>query len=419
MTRRRSLQSQIMLWLGSYAVLLAGVIVLFLADEFLEDMVWESLLTREIAQYVEQRAANPGHRWQDTDTLQLYRIPGRPPPPALSSLPQGVHDDFWLGGRENVVLVHRVDGVDYVLVRDITELEVVEDSVILTSLGLALVLVVLVGVMVARGLRRSIRPLSELANDIASLSPHRAGQRINVADRASSELHVITNALNDYLRRQDAFVERERVFIDTASHELRTPIAIIAGAGELALEQPDLPALARQQVQRIHRTARDVERLIALLLTLAKDPARLSRSNDVVLLHELLPDIIEDHRHLMQGKDLTVVVDALAPCSVQAPLHIVQVAIGNLLRNAIENSDRGEIHVRLDADATVTLEDPGHGMTPEDISRIYAQMARGGSREGGGIGLDLLARLCEHLGWTLSIQSAPGRGTISRLRLSR
>ena len=46
-------------------------------------------------------------------------------------------------------------------------------------------------------------------------------------------------------------------------------------------------------------------------------------------------------------------------------------------------------------------------------------MARGGSREGGGIGLDLLARLCEHLGWTLSIQSAPGRGTISRLRLSR
>ena len=116
---------------------------------------------------------------------------------------------------------------------------------------------------------------------------------------------------------------------------------------------------------------------------------------------------------------LLEVVDALAPCSVAAPLHIVQAAVGNLLRNAIENSDRGEIHVRLDADATVTLEDPGHGMAPEDISRIYAQMARGGSRDGGGIGLDLLARLCEHLGWTLSIQSVPGRGTISRLRLSR
>ena len=159
--------------------------------------------------------------------------------------------------------------------------------------------------------------------------------------------------------------------------------------------------------------------LIALLLTLAKDPARLSRSNEVVPLHELLPDIIDDHRHLMEGKDLSVVIDDLAPCSVAAPLHIVQAAIGNLLRNAIENSDSGEIHVGLDGDATVTVQDPGHGMTPEDISRLYAQMARGGGREGGGIGLDLLARLCEHLGWTLSIQSAPGRGTISRLRLSR
>ena len=112
-------------------------------------------------------------------------------------------------------------------------------------------------------------------------------------------------------------------------------------------------------------------------------------------------------------------MEALAPCSVSAPLHIVQSAIGNLLRNAIENSDSGEIRVGLDADATVTVQDPGHGMTPEEISRIYAHLARGGSREGGGIGLDLLARLCEHFGWTLSIQSAPGRGTISRLRIAR
>ena len=88
------------------------------------------------------------------------------------------------------------------------------------------------------------------------------------------------------------------------------------------------------------------------MLTLAKDPARLSRSSDVVMLHELLPDIIDDHRHLLAGKDLQVIVDDLQPCSVSAPLHIVQAAIGNLLRNAIENSDRGQIHVRLDADAT-------------------------------------------------------------------
>jgi signal transduction histidine kinase len=419
MEKRRSLHAKIRRLLGGYAVLLAAIIILVFADDFLEDWVWKSLLQQEIVHYVQQKAADPGHEWRDTGAIQLYRVPGRQPPPGLSMLPQGVHDDFWFGGRENVVLVQRVQGVDYFVVRDITGIETIEDALLLGSLGLAFIALVVIGVMVARGVRTALRPLSDLANDIGALSPDHAGQRVVVANGASSELHVITNALNDYLRRQDDFVERERTFIDTASHELRTPIAIMAGASELALEQPGLPAPARQQVQRIHRTARDVERLIALLLTLAKDPARLSRSNEVVMLHELLPDIIDDHRHLLAGKDLSIVVDELLPCTVSAPLHIVQAAIGNLLRNAIENSDRGEIHIRLDADATVTLQDPGHGMTPEDISRIYAQLARGGSREGGGIGLDLLARLCEHLGWTLSIQSAPGRGTISRLRLSR
>ncbi|MBD9480381.1 HAMP domain-containing sensor histidine kinase [Pseudoxanthomonas sp. PXM02] len=419
MKAHRSLHGKIRRLLGGYAVLLAAVILLVFADDFLEDRVWKSLLQREIAEHVQRQADDPAYAWRDTDTLQIYRMPGRPPPPELSMLPSGVHDDFWFKGRENVVLVQRQGDVDYFVVRDITGIETVEDALLLGSLGLAAVVLVIIGVLVARGVRDALRPLSDLASDIGKLAPDHAGQRVAVADDASSELHVITNALNDYLRRQDAFVERERVFIDTTSHELRTPIAIIAGASELALGRDDLPGSARQQVQRIHRTARDVEQLIALLLTLAKDPARLSRSNEVVPLHELLPDIIDDHRHLMDGKDLSVVIDDLAPCSVSAPLHIVQAAIGNLLRNAIENSDNGGIHVSLDADATVVVRDPGHGMTPEEISRLYAQMARGGGREGGGIGLDLLARLCEHLGWTLSIQSAPGRGTISRLRLSR
>lgn len=188
-------------------------------------------------------------------------------------------------------------------------------------------------------------------------------------------------------------------------------MAVIAGATELALQQVGLPDGARVQVLRAHRTARDVEQLISLLLVLAKDPGKLAASNDRIALDELIPEIVDDHRHLMQGKDLDIDADGLAHCEVMAPIAIVQAAIGNLLRNAIENSDQGTIRVRLDADATVTIDDPGHGMSPEEIARIYAQMARSTGRGGGGIGLDLLARLCGHLGWRLTIESAPGRGT--------
>ena len=84
--------------------------------------------------------------------------------------------------------------------------------------------------------------------------------------------------------------------------------------------------------------------------------------------------------------------------------------------NAIENSDRGRIRVWLQADATVVIEDPGHGMSPEEISAIYARVARGGGgRDGGGIGLDLIARLCDHLGWELSFSSPAEGGTLTTL----
>ena len=161
-----------------------------------------------------------------------------------------------------------------------------------------------------------------------------------------------------------------------------------------------------------------MEELINLLLMLARDPARLAALSDRVAMDQLLPEIVEDHRHLTRDKDLELVLGTLPHCQIIAPLAIVQAAVGNLLRNAIENSDRGCIRISLQNDATVVIEDPGHGMSPEEISAIYARVARGGgSRDGGGIGLDLIARLCEHLGWELSFSSPAHGGTLTKLGL--
>lgn len=420
MRRRPSLQRRLLAWLAGFALLLAAAVAIhgFLVNEYAERLVWDSLLEAELEQHLAHSRDDPAYRWRDTARLRLFRSDHGPALPAdLQPLPPGLHDELPLGGREVLVLVRMVDGVRYTLVLDITDLEQEEKKLTLFVAGSSALLVVGLVVLMAWGLRRALRPLSSLAGDIAALAPDRPAARVRVDEDATEELRVISGAVNDYLARHERFVERERVFIDTASHELRTPMAVIAGATELALQQPGLPDAARAQVLRAHRTARGVEQLISLLLVLAKDPGRLAKNSDRIALDALVRDIVDDHRYLMQGKDLAVQVDGLAPCEIQAPIAIVQAAIGNLLRNAIENSDQGTIHVRLSADAVVTIEDPGHGMTPEEIARIYAQVARGGGRDGGGIGLDLLGRLCEHLGWGLRIDSEPDRGTTSVLRL--
>jgi len=415
---RKSLRHRILQALLGYVALLSLIAVAqgFLVHERAERLVWRTMLSSELDHTVERMRSDPGYRWTNTSNMALYdaRDPSKLPAP-LQDMGPGLHDDIVLGDHIYVVLGRQIDGRMLLLALDITDFEQREAHTAVRVVAVALTLTLVLGLLVAWAANRMVRPLSRMAETIDQLRPDVPGQQVTVSASASSELHVIAAALNDYLMRNDRFVERERVFIDTASHELRTPIAVMSGAAELALQQPELPASARQQLTRIHRTARDVEELISLLLVLAKDPARLARSDESVALDLLLPDIVADHLHLTRDKALTIALAPPPPCTIHAPLPIVQAAIGNLLRNAIEHSDRGEITVRLELPAKVVIVDPGHGMTPEEISAIYARIARGGGDRGDGIGLDLISRLCEHLGWQLQIDSDHGSGTTTTL----
>ncbi|WDS35065.1 HAMP domain-containing sensor histidine kinase [Pseudoxanthomonas sp.] len=419
MARRSSLRTRLLRWALVYLVVVTAAVVLGgeVVNEHAERQVWRSLMRSDLQHFVERRQADPRYNWIDDPAEHMYFLQTDAHVPAdLAALKPGLHDDFVIDGVKHVVLVDDTALGRLALALDLTRFEGVEGWVTVSTLSTATVAITVFGLLMAWGLGLAVRPLSTMAGEIAGLQPDASNARIRVADDASEELRVIGQAFNDYLERNARFVERERAFIDSASHELRTPVAVIAGANELALEQPGLPAAARQPLLRVRRTARNVEQLISLLLVLAKDPSRLARSADVVSLEDLLPEVVNDHRHLTEGRDLELVLAPLPECVIRAPLAIVQAAIGNLLRNAVENSDRGRIEVGLEPDATVVIRDPGHGMSPEEISAVYGRLARGGgSRDGGGIGLDLIARLCEHLGWQLRIESDPGRGTVARL----
>ncbi len=419
--RSVGLRRRITLWLVLYAALLSLAVFVhgFIVNEQAEQLTWRSLLQSELEHFVQRTNEDPHYHWTDTSTVQLYGDDDESPPPhEFSGFQPGIHDDVDYNGRSYVLLVSDMGQRRLVLALDITELQKHEDNLGLWMLVSNVVAIVLLGLLVAWGLGRVVKPLSDMAQRIHDLRPDKPGQHIDLAPGASAEQVVIAEALNDYLARNDLFVERERAFIDSASHELRTPIAVISGAAELALGH-DVSMPVRQQLLRIRQTTSSVEQLISLLLVLAKDPARLAKTSDYVNLDQLLPDIVADHAHLSVDKDLELRLDDGPACEVFAPVAIVQAAIGNLLRNAIENSNRGMIRISLSEPAVVRIEDPGHGMSPEEVSAIYARMARGQQpRQGSGIGLELLARLCEHLGWKLYFDSGTGRGTVATLDMS-
>ena len=418
MKPRAGLRQRLALAILLYAIVVGVVVAVhgYIVNERAERLVWESLLQSELAHFSDRRAADPTYRWTDTETLKLYGpSSGTEAPPEFAALSQGVHDEVPTPDGQFVVLVSPSEKGDLVLALDISEIERSERSLTLTMIGSAAAVVAILAWITSLGAAWLIRPLSSIARAISAFSPDRPGQRLAVDGLAPHEVRVIADALNAYLRRLDEFVERERAFVNMASHELRTPIAAISGSAEVALDLENATSAARPYFDHILRTARDMERLVTLLVALAKDPARLRAVDERIELGELLPTIVADHEFLARRKELSFALDIREACAIRAPAQIARAAIGNLVRNAIENSDCGVIRIATASCGKVIIADPGHGMSDQEMSAVYTRLARSGEMIGAGIGIDLISRLCEHLGWRLGFATELHKGTTATL----
>jgi signal transduction histidine kinase len=421
----RTLRSRIALGLLGYTLALTAALILhgFWVNEAVEEAVWHSLLEAELDFLERERAADPDFRWPRTETLQAWSYPvgAQPPsslPAVIADLPVGVSDEVAIDERQSVVMVREVDGERIVLSLDITEMEQAEYVHTAVVLGSALFSAFVLALIVWWLAGRLLRPVNRLALDVDQLRAESPGQRIALPDESSAEIVTIVNALNGYLERHDGYVDRERGFINSVSHELRTPIAVIAGAADVLDQRIGASPQLRAPLDRIRNAAANVEPLIGLLLALAKEPERLKSAAEAFDLDDLLQDLVDDHAHLTQNKALTLSLDRVEPTRLLAPAAIVHVAIGNLLRNAIENSDHGIVRVRVEPAGVVHVDDPGSGLSAEDIGRLYVERARHADGRGGaGLGLALIGRICDHLGWSLRFESPPAGGTHAILDL--
>jgi signal transduction histidine kinase len=90
--------------------------------------------------------------------------------------------------------------------------------------------------------------------------------------------------------------------------------------------------------------------------------------------------------------------------------------VNNLLLNAVNFTQQGFIDVKL-TPTEFTVRDTGIGIPPKDLSRIFERRYRGAQSRGLGLGLYLVSRICQRLGWSIETSSAEGAGTIFRILL--
>lgn len=250
--------------------------------------------------------------------------------------------------------------------------------------------------------RRSLAGVAQIAREAEQIGASRRGARLS-EERVPREIAPLVRAVNDALGRLDEGYERQRRFIASAAHELRTPIAILRvkvdAAPEAAIRRlgSDVERLANLAEQML-----DVQRLDSTWHEQEVDLATLVRR----VAGELAPLLIAS------GRAIEVVVDAAQPISGDA--SAIERVVTNLVQNAIEHGGH-HVCIRVLACA-FEVEDDGPGIPQDERERIFEPFHRLRPRSTGtGLGLHLVQQVVQRHGGRVSIMGAPGGGTLARV----
>jgi signal transduction histidine kinase len=216
-------------------------------------------------------------------------------------------------------------------------------------------------------------------------------------------------------------LERERRFVQDASHELRTPITVALGHAELIQRHATDPSVA-DDVAVITDEMMRLRRLVdgLLLLVGSEDPRQLHRRPidvEVIVVEALRRWAATPRRWLLGDDDEAVVL---------ADADRLAVAFDALIENAVQHTQEHatiEVGVRRHlGKALITVRDTGSGIAEDDLDRIFDRFARadpGRSRRTGGfgLGLSIVRTIVEAHGGSISVRSRPGEGTTFTVRL--
>jgi signal transduction histidine kinase len=392
-----------------------------LSQQMVVHPVWHEILQSSTESYVPEGGPIPGKPLPAKGVIRGWYLTGQEVPNDMPDyfalLDAGFHDehqlDFYDSEHSYAVLVTPVANGRIVMSVDITDLENYQNMTALVSVLIAMLSSVMILGAIIWIYRTMRRPIQALAQRMEQLDPEQPAQRL-ATDFALSELHDIALIVNRHLERVECFIERERSLLDQASHEFRTPIAVISGAVDV-IKLYELPAEAERPLARIESTVGNLTEIMSALLFLSREDD-LTRPVESTRLDKLTAALVEDHAHLLQGTGAAFVMDETHPVVLACPEAMVRIVISNLLRNAAEHGSDGPIRISVTADR-LSISNSNDEFDGLAAARRYTEALSDSSKQGAGQGLGLFItrRICERFGWTLRIAPAVANETVAQL----
>lgn len=304
---------------------------------------------------------------------------------------------------------------------------------VVEQVGLALALAAPIGVLVAVAAawwlaRRAVARVDVLIAAATRMTVEDLRHRLPVST-PGDELDALAAALNGLFARLDDGITLQRQFAADASHELRSPLAVLVSTLEVARRQPRTNLEWEAFVDRALDEIRHMAELVDALLMLARAGVTPRRVTICA------PELIESVAERWYSSAAAAGVDLRSSASTNAALAIdrglMEVAIGNIVVNAITHSPEGGtiwLEGRASESAVlVSVSDQGPGVPPRERERIFGPFVRGNTpaadrvvgRAGLGLGLAIARRVVERHGGQIRVEKATAGGAAFVVRLPR
>lgn len=304
---------------------------------------------------------------------------------------------------------------------DLGSREAFTRALILQAIQRDLSLIALAGGLLALAIGWALRPLAGLRDEISTRAPEDLSPV--AATRVPADVRPLVDAINHHLARNRDLIEAQRRFVDDASHQLRTPLAVLTTQVGFALREPD-PLRMRDVLSAIKVQLDETVRQTNQMLSLARaDTAALSQEPvDLVELAEAATRAcwpIARERHIDLGFE---------PCDQALPLRahaaLLQEALSNLIHNAIRYAPAASkvtVRVGRSADrALVQVLDNGPGLAVDELPRAGERFFRGTGAllPGSGLGLAIVRSIAQRHGGELHVANATqGTGLVATIEL--
>ncbi|MDF9842489.1 MULTISPECIES: HAMP domain-containing sensor histidine kinase [unclassified Paenibacillus] len=268
----------------------------------------------------------------------------------------------------------------------------------------------------------ALKPIRSMIGEVQSIGADNLSHRLALP-AAQDELHQLGATFNALLQKLSVSFEQQRRFVADASHELKTPLAIIEGHTHMIQRWgKQSPEVLEESLGYMMDEAGRMRELIAQLLLLAEteEPVQEGAGEECdvqQVLHELLPQTV----HVGPGVTLSAgEAGNAAPLPVRMPAGACYQVLRNIVENALKYTPEGgsvRIAHKIDVDQViVSVTDTGTGISSEQLPHIFdrfyrAEGSRNRAKGGSGLGLAIAKAIMERYGGSIAIESIEGAGT--------